>query len=537
MTILLTQNLRVGGVVLNSGTTQTFGADLEADIVARKGATYLTDPTPGKTVPVFATTDVTGKSIIQYAPPVGGKKVVLLGDSRTAQNQDTSGLFNNTKAQGIYAWADAQLTGDFYFINSGVSGNKTSDVVARMQSDVVAYYPDEVWIWIGVNDILNGIPVADSIANLTSILNICRPYLVRLCTEPFADVYDTIAEKDALSRYNEFIRSTPLAWPNVAVHNIARAWDNPEQGGGTPVQTQGFASDGLGVHPNDVGAKRIADAWVKDYKSLLPSRPLTGYVDGQFATYNPRGLGSNATGVNNFLIQNGSGGASSGVGPDNWLVSCTGLTGVAVASKVAHPTEPYVPGTICKVVASFPATNDLVLIGDRTSVSFGGVATDGMTGRGFKDILQPAVRNGCSYFVLTPAGGGVLANPVNTHLWSTKYGDVVNSGTCTLRVIKEILPGTTYIEALAECYIESQVGAMQVYLYVDLGGGRSLSALLPSAPDANTKHASLPTYMRLKSIRALLPAGSTTLNSYLKFVGTAGGSANLYVPIHGIRAL
>jgi hypothetical protein len=60
MTILLTQALRVGGVVLNSGTTQTFAADMEADIVARKGATYLTDPTPGKTVPVFATTDVTG---------------------------------------------------------------------------------------------------------------------------------------------------------------------------------------------------------------------------------------------------------------------------------------------------------------------------------------------------------------------------------------------------------------------------------------------------------------------------------------------
>lgn len=60
MTIILTKPLRVAGVVLNSGTTQTFGADLEADIVARKGATYLTDPTPGKTVPVFATTDVTG---------------------------------------------------------------------------------------------------------------------------------------------------------------------------------------------------------------------------------------------------------------------------------------------------------------------------------------------------------------------------------------------------------------------------------------------------------------------------------------------
>jgi len=60
MTILLTKPLRVGGVELASGTTQTLGASLEADVVARMGATYTTDPMVGRTVPVVATTDLTG---------------------------------------------------------------------------------------------------------------------------------------------------------------------------------------------------------------------------------------------------------------------------------------------------------------------------------------------------------------------------------------------------------------------------------------------------------------------------------------------
>jgi hypothetical protein len=41
MTILLNQDVRVGGSVLAAGTTQTLAADLEADIVARKMATVV----------------------------------------------------------------------------------------------------------------------------------------------------------------------------------------------------------------------------------------------------------------------------------------------------------------------------------------------------------------------------------------------------------------------------------------------------------------------------------------------------------------
>ena len=56
MTILLSQAVRVGGAVLAAGTTQTMAADLEADLVTRKMATYTVAPMKS-TVPLFGEND------------------------------------------------------------------------------------------------------------------------------------------------------------------------------------------------------------------------------------------------------------------------------------------------------------------------------------------------------------------------------------------------------------------------------------------------------------------------------------------------
>jgi len=55
MTIILTKPVRVGGVELAAATTQTFAADVEADLVARGSAAYTINPTIGQGgVPVMA---------------------------------------------------------------------------------------------------------------------------------------------------------------------------------------------------------------------------------------------------------------------------------------------------------------------------------------------------------------------------------------------------------------------------------------------------------------------------------------------------
>ena len=55
MTIILTKPVRVGGVELAAATTQTFAADVEADLVARGSAVYTINPTIGQGgVPITA---------------------------------------------------------------------------------------------------------------------------------------------------------------------------------------------------------------------------------------------------------------------------------------------------------------------------------------------------------------------------------------------------------------------------------------------------------------------------------------------------
>ena len=66
MTILLTQAIQVAGVTQPAGTTLTLEAGLEADLVTRKCATFVSRPDQGITAEVFARTDpLTGDCIIQ----------------------------------------------------------------------------------------------------------------------------------------------------------------------------------------------------------------------------------------------------------------------------------------------------------------------------------------------------------------------------------------------------------------------------------------------------------------------------------------
>ena len=62
MTILLTQAIQVAGVTQPAGTTLTLEAGLEADLVTRKCATFVSRPDQGITAEVFARTDqLTGR--------------------------------------------------------------------------------------------------------------------------------------------------------------------------------------------------------------------------------------------------------------------------------------------------------------------------------------------------------------------------------------------------------------------------------------------------------------------------------------------
>lgn len=87
-------------------------------------------------------------------PPIlqGVHRVVCLGDSITQMGEGPGG----------YVWLVRHYLKDLYpdqnieTINAGISGHKSTDMIARFKRDVLDRKPDLVTISVGVNDVWHG---------------------------------------------------------------------------------------------------------------------------------------------------------------------------------------------------------------------------------------------------------------------------------------------------------------------------------------------------------------------------------------------
>ncbi len=106
-------------------------------------------------------------------------KILFQGDSITDTHRDYNDYHDMGEGYARYASAmidDSFPDADFEFVNLGISGNRTSHLVDRLQSDFIDIQPDIVSILIGVNDVwhhhTDGIETTDEQfeANLRTIL-------------------------------------------------------------------------------------------------------------------------------------------------------------------------------------------------------------------------------------------------------------------------------------------------------------------------------------------------------------------------------
>lgn len=82
-------------------------------------------------------------------------KILFQGDSITDCGRDRADIHNLGAGYPQYAAElirEAHPDTDFEFINLGISGNQTKDLVERLQSDFIDVQPDLVSIHIGIND-------------------------------------------------------------------------------------------------------------------------------------------------------------------------------------------------------------------------------------------------------------------------------------------------------------------------------------------------------------------------------------------------
>lgn len=83
-------------------------------------------------------------------------KILFQGDSVTDAGRDRSNPHDMGEGYPRYASAmiqDSYPDTPFEFVNLGISGNRTGDLVDRLESDFIDVQPDIVSIMIGINDV------------------------------------------------------------------------------------------------------------------------------------------------------------------------------------------------------------------------------------------------------------------------------------------------------------------------------------------------------------------------------------------------
>lgn len=226
------------------------------------------------------------------ASPRGLKRLAIFGDSVTGNNS-SSGSRERLKDNGYLPWALRFCQQRYFFPqewNFGVGGDNTADFLARIQS-VIDVAPHIAVGTIGGNDVTQSIPVADTLNNLTEILDRFEAagifvVLGKIYPRGPATTYTT-AHMQKASTINNFLQRESLRRRGFELLDA-----NPDFVDFTDTTGRGRAKclpDG--IHPGVYGASILGRRLGELLSTLEPPRPdnFTDAGNVYDAANNPEG--------------------------------------------------------------------------------------------------------------------------------------------------------------------------------------------------------------------------------------------------------
>lgn len=197
------------------------------------------------------------------APQAAHPRVVFLGDSITD------------------GWRLNEYFPDRDFVNRGISGQITGQMLGRFRSDVIALKPAAVLILAGTNDIARGATLPSIQDNLATIADLADLYKIKVI---FASVLPISDYHRAADARNERSRERPpqviLAlneWIQKFCQQRGYTYLNywPVLADEAGMLKRDLADDGL--HPNAAGYRLMAPAALEAIeKTLNPAKPAGG---------------------------------------------------------------------------------------------------------------------------------------------------------------------------------------------------------------------------------------------------------------------
>lgn len=179
-----------------------------------------------------------------------GRSMVLLGDSITLANgvePSDKGYFNWTNTAARQLWDVAH--------NAGVGGDSTTQMLARVNADVIDRHPAWCMVLGGVNDVAADTAAETTIANLIAIYERLRAAKIQVIasTLPPSTSFNTAPRTTAWQTINQALRDYAAAHSWLVFGDAGPTYH--DTGSAYAVPLAGYTADG--VHPNALGASAM----------------------------------------------------------------------------------------------------------------------------------------------------------------------------------------------------------------------------------------------------------------------------------------
>lgn len=200
-------------------------------------------------------------------------RIVAMGDSTTAGTPAWKSRIEAPPAgsgdeTSQYAYWLMRAEPSWEVINQGVNGERSDQILARFDRDVIAQKPAAVVVLAGVNDVYQGRPVSHVVQQLRTMYDRAKAVGISVVAGSIVPYNTATAEQNArMHEINAWIRATAEADPAIAFvdtrtaaaapGNIDRLFESPDE-----------------LHPSPAGYRRMADAIHPVLRSVLKGRPV-----------------------------------------------------------------------------------------------------------------------------------------------------------------------------------------------------------------------------------------------------------------------
>ena len=200
-------------------------------------------------------------------------RIVALGDSTTAGTPGFQSPLESPPAgcgdvRSQYAWWLMRARPGWDVLNRGVNGERSDQIAARFDRDVIAARPDALIVIAGVNDIYQGRPAAEVIGWLRRIYEDALGHGIGVVAGAIVPFNTASADQNARMRsVNEWIRE----W---SARSARMAFADTRAAVAAPRDPDRLLESPDELHPSVDGYRRMAEALLPALDSVISD--LTG---------------------------------------------------------------------------------------------------------------------------------------------------------------------------------------------------------------------------------------------------------------------